>query len=150
STAFVDSGHVIANITISGAAATGARNVTVTNPDTTSATLTGGFTVNLGPSVTSVTPSSRGQGATNQNLAVVGTNFAVGVGVSFSGTGITVNSTTRNSATSLTVNVTVAAGAPVGARDVTALDPDAGMGTLTGGFTVSGAPTITSVTPSSR
>src|SRR5207245_560636 len=129
STTFVDSAHVIANITITSTAPTGARNVTVTNPDTTSATLTSGFTVNRGPTITSVTPSSRGQGATNQSLAVAGTNFAVGVSVSFSGTGITVNSTTRNSATSLTVNVTVAGGALVGARDVTALDPDAGMGT---------------------
>src|SRR5206468_4274759 len=125
--------------------------VTVNNNDgSAAATLVSGFTVNAGPTITSVTPSSRGQGATNQNLTVVGTNFDGGVGVSLWGTGITINSTNRNNASKITVNVTVASGAPVGARDVTVTNLDAGSTTLVGGFTVNGAPTITSVTPSSR
>src|SRR5207245_995015 len=138
------------NVTVATGAAVGARNVTVNNNDGSSATLVAGFTVNAGPTVTSVTPTSRAQGTTNQNLTVVGTNFQVGVAVSFSGTGITVNSTTWNSATNLTVNVSIAPAAPTGARSATAVNPDVGTGTKTNAFTVNAAPTITSVTPSSR
>jgi hypothetical protein len=128
-------------------AATGARDVKVTNPDGGSATRTGGFTVTAAPTVSSVTPSSRGQGATSQSLTIAGTNFASGATVTFSGTGITVNSVTRNSSTSLTVNVSVASNAATGARDVTVKNPDAGVATLTGGFAVNPSPTLLLITP---
>jgi hypothetical protein len=150
STTFVDASHLTANVTIGGAATSGARNVTVTNPDAIAATCTGCFTVDTAvPTVTSATPSSRGQGATNQSITIAGTNFVSGAAVSFSGAGITVNSTTFNSVTSLTANVSVAAGAATGARNVTVTNPDFGSGTRNSAFTVNAGPTVTSTSPSS-
>src|SRR5207253_8099104 len=124
--------------------------VTVTNNDgSLPGTLTGGFTVNAAPTVTSLSPSSRGQGCTSQSIAVTGTGFVSGASVSFSGSGVTAT-TTFVSSTSLTTTVPVAAGAATGARDVTVTNPDAGNGTKTSGFTVNAAPTVTSLSPSSR
>ena len=57
-------------------ASTGARTLTVTNPDTQSGTST--FTVNPAPTVTSLSPNNLGQGATSQNVTVNGTNFVSG------------------------------------------------------------------------
>jgi len=152
STLFVNSSQLTANITITTAAATGARNVTVINPDTGVGTGTGIFTVDALPTITSTSPSSRGQGATTQNITITGTGFINGTGLaaSFSGTGITVNSTTFNSATSLTANITIAAGATTGSRAVTVTNPDSGVGTGTNVFTVNAAPTITSLNPATH
>jgi hypothetical protein len=107
----------------------------------------GPVTVTTGPTVTLAAPSSRGQGAVSQAVVISGTGFVSGATASFSGGGITVNSTTFTSATSVTANITVAAAATTGARDVTVTNPaGAGAGTLTGGFTVTTGPTITSPT----
>ena len=70
--------------------------------------------------------------------------------MSFSGTGITVNSTSYMSPGELTANITVAAGATVGARNITVTNADNGAATQTSGFTVTAAPTVTSASPSSR
>jgi hypothetical protein len=150
STSFVSATQLTASITVESGAATGARTVTVTNPDTTSASLSSGFTVNGKPTVTSTSPSSRGQGATSQNVAVKGTNFQSGANVSFSGTGITVNSTSFVSATEVTANITIAANASTGARTVTVTNPDTTSASLSSGFTVNAAPTVESTSPSSR
>ena len=139
-----------ANITIAAGATTGLRDVIVTNTDAGVGTRTGGFTVNTGPTVTAAAPSTRGQGATNQNIVITGTGFANGAVASFSGTGITVSSTTFNNATQVTARITIAAGATVGARDVTVVNSDAGRGTGTGLFTVAGSPAVTSASPNSR
>ena len=144
STTFVSATSLTANVTVTSGAATGARNATVTNPDAGTAFCTNCFTVNAGPTVTSTSPSSRGQGAASQNVTVTGTNFVNGAAVTFSGTGVTVNSTTFVSATSLTANITVASGAATGARNVTVTNPDAGNGSCSGCFTVNAGPTITS------
>jgi hypothetical protein len=53
--------------------------------------------------------------------------FKSGAAASFSGTGITVNSTTYNSATSLTVNITIAASSSTGIRNITVSNTDAGI-----------------------
>ena len=150
STTFNTATSLTANITIADGAATGLRDVIVTNPDAGVGTRVGGFTVNTGPTVASATPASRGQGATNQNIVITGTGYAAGAVASFSGTGITVTSTTFNSATQVTAGITVAAGAPVGARDVVVTNTDGGRGTSAGLFTVAGSPTVTSVSPGSR
>lgn len=78
------------------------------------------------PTLTSATPNSLAQGATSQNIALVGTNFAGGQAAQFSNAGITVNSTTVNSSTSITTNVTVAGGATPGAGTVKVHDPSNG------------------------
>src|SRR5205823_8813368 len=137
-------------VSIAPSAPTGAGNATALNPDAGAGTKTTAFTVNAGPTITSVVPNSRGQGATNQNVVINGTNFASGVVVSFSGTGITINSTNRNSVSKITVNVTIGSGAPVGPQDVTVTNLDAGTATLASGFTINQGPAISSVVPNTQ
>jgi hypothetical protein len=93
------------------------------------------------PSIASVTPNTGAQGTTISSVAIVGTstNFVNGTSVgSFSGTGITVNTTTVSDATHATLNITIAGGATLGARDVT-VTTGAEVATMTSGFTVSAA-----------
>jgi hypothetical protein len=132
--------QMTANITIAGNAAIGTRNVTVTNPDTQSATLTNAFTVNQAPAPTlsSISPTSGAQGQTLSDT-LTGTNFVTGATCSF-GAGITVNSCTRNSATQMTANITIAGNAAIGTRNVTVTNPDTQSATLTNAFTVNAAP----------
>jgi Quinohemoprotein amine dehydrogenase, alpha subunit domain III len=149
-----DSTHLSVNLSIASSAATGARNVTVRNVDRGRATLVGGFTVTTGPAITSLSPSSRPQGATSQAIVITGANFAAGSwptsAVMFSGSGITVNSVSRTDATHLTINVTVSSSAATGARDVTVRNLDGGRATRAGAFTVNVRPTLTSLSPNSR
>src|SRR5437773_400457 len=67
--------QLTANITISSTATVGTRNVTVTNPDSQTGTLTNGFTVTTAgpappPSVNSVNPSSGVQGQNLPSVAI--------------------------------------------------------------------------------
>ena len=145
----VDSATSISTtITVAPSASVGARNVTVTNPDFGSATCSSCFTVHVAPAVTSLNPSSIGQGVSNKDIAVTGTGFVNKPNVTVSGTGVTVNSVTFNSATSLTVNVTVASNGTTGARDVTTTNPDFGTSTCTGCLTINASPSIEQATPS--
>jgi len=150
STTFVSSTTLTANIDVSPSATPGARNVTVTNTDTQAGSCTGCFTVAATPTVSTTSPSTRGQGASNQNITVTGTGFLSTASATFSGTGITVNSTTFVSSTTLTVNIDVAPSAATGARNVTVDNNNGGStGSCTGCFTV-GTTTVTSVSPSAR
>ena len=141
-------------MSISGSATTGATNVVVTNPDAGTSTDANAFTVNGPPTVTSLNPSSRGQGATSQNVTVTGTNFVNGSQlastIAHSGdSGVTVNSTTYVSSTSLTVNVTVASNATVASNySFNLTNGDGSTATLANAFTVNGPPTVTSLNPS--
>ena len=133
------------SITIDAGTPTGARTVTVTNPDGGVATKTSAFTVNALPTTTSLLPSNRAQGVT-ANVVITGTGYLTGIGtngaVSF-GDGITVNTLTRNSATKLTANISIDPSASVGSRDVTVTNPDGGSSICSGCFAVNAAPTIT-------
>jgi len=74
------------------------------------------------PTLISASPSTGAQGTTNLDVTITGlnTNFASGVSsVSFSSTGVTVNSTTVTSATELVANITIAAGATLGTHTIT-------------------------------
>lgn len=74
------------------------------------------------PALISVSASSGTQGNSNLSLTFTGssTNWVNGTSVaSFSGTGITVNSTTVSSSTAATVSITIASNATTGTRDVT-------------------------------
>jgi urease gamma subunit len=150
SASFKSSTELTANIAIEAAATTGARTVTVTNGDGGTGSLAGGFTVNNAPSIESLSPSSRAQGATSQTILIKGANFESGVGlqVAFSGTGITVNSASFVNTTEVSANITVASNAATGARTLTLTNPDTTSATAT--FTVTVPPTVTSTTPSSR
>ena len=150
----VSSVQLTVNLSVDPAAATGARSVMVVNPDGGRSTALAAFTINAAPTITSLSPSTRGQGASNENIVITGSNFGSGTwansSVTFSGTGITVNSVSRTDSTHLTVNISVAAGAATGARDVTVRNTDGGRATKSGGFTVAAGPTITSLSPNSR
>jgi hypothetical protein len=143
STTFVSSTQLTANISIPTGATTGARTLTVTNPDGTKATKTNGLTVKAAPTVTATTPTLADVGATAYKVTVTGTNFESGATVSF-GAGITVNSTTYTSATSLTANITIPATTTPGAYGVTVNNPDGTTATAANPFTVNGPPTIAS------
>ena len=150
STTFNSATSLTVNVSISGSATPGTRTITVTNGDGSTATSGSIFTVNAAPTVTAVSSTSRGEGATAQNLTVTGTGFQSGATTTFSGTGIAVNSTTFVNATTLTVNVTIAGGATVGTSTITVTNPDAGSATSGSIFTVNAAPTVTAVSPTSR
>jgi PKD repeat protein len=134
---FNTSAQLTANVSIAAAAAVGPRDVTITNPDAQSGTLSGAFTVTLPPQVTSVTPNSAAQGQT-LNVVVQGNNFQPGAACSFGG-GITANACTFNSSTQITATLSIGATAFLGARDVTITNPDTKSGTLSGGFSVTQA-----------
>jgi len=147
STTFTDSSHVTANITISPTATLSTRDVTVTNPDTQAATCAGCFTVILpAPTATSVSPTT-GEAGTTLDVTVTGTNFVSGATVSFSGTGITVNSTTFNDSSHVTANISISPSATTGARNVSVTNPDTQTATCGGCFTVTAAVTATLTAP---
>jgi hypothetical protein len=135
--------QITVNITVSGTATPGGRTVEVDDPDHGNSETQPLTITSLTPTLTSATPNSLAQGATSQNIALVGTNFASGQVAQFSNGGITVNSTTINSSTSITANVTVSGSATTGAGTVTVHDGTYGDSN-TEVFTVtsSGTPTI--------
>jgi hypothetical protein len=140
------SSQITASIAISGSAALGSRDISVTTPGGM-ATKTSGFTVNQASvSITSVSPNQGNQGET-LDVTITGTYFTGATAVSF-GSGITVNSFTVDSASQITASISVSATATLGARDVLVTTP-AGIGTKTGGFTClnQASVTITSVSP---
>ena len=146
STSFVSSTELTASITIEATASTAARTVTVTNPDQGVGS-SSAFTVNGAPTATTASPSSRGQGATNQTIKITGTNFEAGaIAATFSGTGITVKSTSFISTTEVTANIDIASNATTGARNITITNPDTTTATITSGLTINLGPTITSPT----
>jgi hypothetical protein len=129
------------NVDIAGNAPLGARDVTITNPDGGTVVMTSAVTVTARPTITSLSPNSKGRGTSAQNITLTGTGFGgsngtFGGSVSFSGNGINVISVTRNSSTSLTVRVSVSSGASTGFRGVTVTNPDQGSFTLNNGFRI--------------
>ncbi len=135
STTFVSASQVQANITVSGSATAGTRNVSVVNPDASSGTLTGGFTVIAPPIVSAVTPTNGNPGQTILSVEVSGANFQSGASVSF-GADITVTSVLFVDPTLLFVDITIDALATSGSRTVTVINPDGGTGSLAAGFTI--------------
>lgn len=100
------------------------------------------------PVVSSSNPASGEQGQ-SLTLAVGGESFVDGATVEFSGSGITVQSVSYVSCNELSVAIAIAAGASVGVRDITVVNPDQSFGTGTGIFTVTAnqAPTVTGTNP---
>jgi hypothetical protein len=136
--------QVTANVTIDPEAATGPRDITVTNaaPGGGSATLAGAFTVtNPVPTLSGVSPSQAGRGS-KLNVVLTGTNFLEGVSTVSFGPDITVNSTSISSSTQITVDISIGASAATGGRNVTVTNaaPGGGSALLTGGFTVDTSP----------
>jgi RHS repeat-associated protein len=129
-----------ASITCTAPAGTaGAKNVVLTQPSG-SVTLTGGYTYQAVPTLTSITPNT-GPLTAGTAVSLVGSNFAAGASVTIDGTAAT--ACTVVSATSITC--TAPAGT-AGAKNVVLTQPG-GTVTLTNGYTYKAAPTLTSITP---
>jgi len=124
----------------------GARTVQITNPDTTTASLSSAFTYVAAPTLTSVSPVS-GSTAGGTVITLTGTAFV-------SGATVRVNNVAATAVTFLSatqVRATTPAGT-AGARAVQITNPDGQSATLASGFTYiapAPAPTLTSVSPSS-
>jgi hypothetical protein len=111
----------------SGAYSDASVTVTVTNADGRSATGTGIFRIDPGPTVTSNSPTRGAQGET-LDVVVNGTFFDPGAWVDFSGTGITVNSVTGYG-TFVTANITIDPGAERTTRLITLTNTDTSAAT---------------------
>jgi len=97
-------------------------------------------------SISSISPTQRAKGWSG-DIAVSGSDFAASDVASFSGTGITILSTTVNSPTSVTLSVSVSPTATAADYTLTIRDVQANTSTAT--FTVSNPPQITALSPSS-
>jgi len=151
STTVTSSASLIANLTITPAAATGARNFSVSNSEPGGgASASQSFTVNNpAPTLTSITPASGGRGNTLE-VILAGTNFIDGVTTINFGPDLTVNSISVNSVTQITANVTIPLNIATGARTVSVTNPSPGGGTSTisNAFTAGNPkPILTSVNP---
>ncbi len=100
------------------------------------AVMHGTIKVDAAPTITSSSPTSLARGTSNATVHVVGTNFLKGVKAKFSGTGVTVNSTTLVDASHLTLSVTVASTATTGKRSLTVTNTDGGTNTKIGALSV--------------
>lgn len=92
--------------------------------------------IGAAPSPATVSPTSGSQGATISNFTVNGTGFTAGATISFSGTGITVNSYSVQTATQIVASITIAISATVSVRDVIVTNSDTQTGTLSSAFTI--------------
>ncbi|MCB4791546.1 MAG: IPT/TIG domain-containing protein [Elusimicrobia bacterium] len=135
-----------ASIVISANASLGSRNITLTNSDTSVFTKTSAFTVlGANPVISSITPVSGKQGE-SLFVTLTGQNFRPGAAVSFSGTGITVTTTTVSSLTLAVANIVISADASLGSRNITVTNSDGVSGTKTNAFTVNWpAPALSSI-----
>ena len=117
----------------------GEWDVVVTNPDTQSGTLPGGFTVIYPPlTVTSITPNSGTTGTTVNITDLAGTGFQTGATVKLTKTGeadINATDVTVVSSTQITCRFDLT-GAASGMWDVVVTNADSQSATLPGGFTV--------------
>jgi len=134
-----------ANCTITSTALLGGRLVSVTAFNGTSNTVP--FTV-VGATLATVAPNF-GYLGTTVAMTFTGTNLtgttAVNMGAPNNGVACTITGT---SATTVTANCTIAAGAPIGTRNVYLVTPVGNTNTLTAPFTVEGT-RLNSITPSS-
>lgn len=124
------SGEVVVStteLTCTTPSGSGTVDVVVTNADSDSGTLAGGFVYDPPPTVTSVTPAN-GLEAGGTSVTITGTIFIDGAMVTFGGaaaTGVTVTSGTE---------IACATPAGTGTIDVVVTNPDMQTGTLAGGF----------------
>ncbi len=136
----VNSATQITCTTIAHAAS--AANVIVTNPDLQTGTLLGGFTYEVAPIVSSVSPLGGALGG-GTLVTITGSGFLTGAAVVLGGNPC--SSVTVVSSTSITC--TTAAHA-AGAVSVTVTNLDAQTNTLASAYTYQSAPVLTGVSPS--
>ncbi len=141
-------------VNIAQGAAVQTNDVTVTTGSEV-AKILGGFTVLAGtPAVTTVSPTTLNQGATNVALTVNGlyTHFNTGItGATFIPNDVTfVSAQPGASSTQAVINVSVNNAAQLVSHSITVSDPTDGTASGTGVFTVAaGIPVVTSLAPGS-
>ena len=123
---------------------TGAVDVQITNPDTQTDTLTGGYTYQAAPAISSVFPSA-GALAGGTSLTITGTGFLTSGTTSVDLGGSTCASVVVNSPTQITCTTSANS---AGVVNISITNPDTQTGTLIGGYTYQVAPGISSVSPS--
>jgi RHS repeat-associated protein len=159
-TASFGSGVTVTSLTVTSAtsatailnidptAPVGTRNVRLTTGSEI-ATLNNGFTVTGGtPLLTLVFSNNGEQGQQNESITVIGlsTHWVQGATAASFGAGVTVASLTIHSATSATAVLNIDPAAAVGSRNVT-FTTGYEVAALTNGFSVTGIPVLTLVTP---
>ncbi len=149
----VSDSQVTASVTITQNAATGSRDVWITNltPGGGTAVLSNGFVVgnNPSPKLTSISPET-GERLGILDVVFRGQNFLSGISMVDFGPEISVRSTTVDSATRLTANVSIGPAAQTGLRTVyiTNAPPGGGQDSIVAAFTVTNPlPSLTSATP---
>jgi hypothetical protein len=129
STIYTSASSVTANITIAAGAVVGANTVKVTNKDFGNGiSATSLFTVvdpALAPTITAITPSQIGRGATNIPFTITGTNFEAGAVVTRSSSSLTPGSVTVVNPTTITGTFTVS---NTGTSTITVTNPDTQTG----------------------
>jgi hypothetical protein len=128
---------------VTGSHAVGTVDVVVTNPNTLTGTLSGGFhyTTAPAPVVSGVSPTT-GSVSGGQTNTVSGSNFQNGATVTFGGLNCPATFVNSNTLTC----VTPAEG--VGTVDVTVTNPDTQVGTLASSYTYMNNPTVNVANPS--
>ncbi len=114
--------------------------VTITNDDSSA----------VPPSVTSVSPSTIGRGASARAITISGSQFSPGSTVTFSKNGITqvAGSLVVVDASTITLNINASTSVPVGPTNVT-VTTGSGSSTCTGCLTVIVGPTTSGTSPTS-
>ena len=146
--------EMFAFATVAPSATTGARTLTVTNPDGSSATCPGCVVIDPAPVVTSIDGLQTGAGSAGffaRSVTVHGSGFVTGLPRVFvKGAGIVAWPAVQvTSPTTATVGMVVSPLAAPGAYDVTFTNGDAGVGRCTACFVVSPGPRVDHMTPSS-
>ncbi|NOZ87843.1 MAG: hypothetical protein GXP49_16595 [Deltaproteobacteria bacterium] len=149
-TNFVSSAALTLTVDTAADATTGARDVTVLNPDGGQATLTSGLVVNPAPAPLSLEPATGNLGATGLISVLSGTGFQNSAIVDIQGSDVTVQQVAFQGDTALELTIDVDNAATRGLRDLTVTNPDGGRGILTQAFKVTSNPSITSVDPASK
>lgn len=90
------------------------------------------------PTLVEVSPAAAAKGASNAKVSLLGAEFAPGANATFSGGGITVQSTEYKSGSELLVTLSIAPDAAAGSRNVTVTNIDGRTSTLNGAFTILG------------
>jgi hypothetical protein len=141
-------------VTVADSAATGPRDIVVTNapPGGGTATLTSGFrVVNPRPTIASVVPQSASRLQT-RDVTITGTNYFKDATSVYFGPGLNVDSVRVLSLTQISAKVRVDSSATIGPHDVIVLNaiPGGGADTLRGGFTVNNPTSVlSSISPES-
>jgi len=147
-TTVVNSTQLTSTVTVSPAATPGTDKIWVTNPDggigsCSCLTVTSGSA----PTFSSVSPGSAGQQG-NDTLTLTGTDFTTNSTLSFSASGITLNSLHYINPTSMTAKITLSSTATLGPGDITVTTPG-GSATCSGCLTIDPHPAVSKLTPNS-